>query len=200
MQRLGSRALNRALLERQGLIARWRITPGAALERLVGMQAQAPQAPYTGLWSRVEDFDPEALSELIERREAVRATLMRATLHLVSARDYLRLQPVVQSVSERGLRSSPFGRRLAGVERDDLLAAGRALVDERPRTVAELARELQPRWPTTTPSRWPTASATWSRSSTCRRAAAGGAAARPAWPRRGSGSAARRTARPRRTS
>ncbi len=143
-----SRALNRALLERQGLLRRWTTTPADALERLVGMQAQVPQAPYVGLWSRVEGFDPHALSALIERREAVRGTLMRCTLHLVTARDFASMRPALQAVCERGLFSgSPFGRQLDGIEVDALRAAGRELLAAGPLTGAELGRRLKARFP-----------------------------------------------------
>jgi hypothetical protein len=62
------------------------------LEHLVGLQAQEPQEPYVGVWSRLRDFAPADLSGLLARREAVRVLLMRRTLHLVSARDCLRLR------------------------------------------------------------------------------------------------------------
>ena len=91
---LGQRALNRALLERQGLLARSRTAPLAMVERLAGLQAQVPWNPYLALWSRIEAFDPEALSEAVADRRAVRAQLMRSTIHLVSARDCLAIHPL----------------------------------------------------------------------------------------------------------
>ncbi len=88
---LSRRELNRALLARQLLLRRHELSPEQALEQLVGMQAQEPQAPYVGLWSRLEPYDPNDLSELIANRGAVRGTLMRCTVHLVTRRDWARL-------------------------------------------------------------------------------------------------------------
>jgi hypothetical protein len=141
------RALNRALLERQMLLRRQTIGVADALERLVGMQAQVPQAPYVGLWSRLRDFDPHELSRLVEERHAVRGTLMRATVHLVTARDFAGLRAVLQGVMERHFASSPFARQVAGVDLHELMVAARALVEAEPRGTADLARELGPRWP-----------------------------------------------------
>jgi hypothetical protein len=145
---LGARALNRALLARQMLLHRTKISAAKAIERLVGMQAQIPSTPYTGLWSRVEGFHHDDLSRLISARRAVRMSLMRCTIHLVTDRDCLALRPVIQAVLERGFYvGSPFARRIKGVDIHAVLAAGRAALAEKPRTTAELRKILGTRWP-----------------------------------------------------
>ena len=60
---LSTKALNRATLARQFLLERARTTVLAALEHLAGMQAQAPDAPYVGLWTRLAGFRPEELGK-----------------------------------------------------------------------------------------------------------------------------------------
>ena len=143
---LSVRALNRATLSRQMLLERASVPLETAIERLVGLQAQAPHPPYVGLWSRVADFRAEELSELLLTRRAVRIALMRSTLHLVTADDCLRLRPTLQPMLERGLQGG-FGKRLRGVDLEALLAAGRALLAERPLTFAELGARLRETFP-----------------------------------------------------
>ena len=145
---LSSRALNRALLARQHLIERAQMPPAAMIEHLVGMQAQVPANPYVALWSRLRDFAPGELEGLIAGRQAVRMPLIRTTLHLVTSRDALALRPIFGPVLARGFQSgSPFGRRLAGIDLDAVLAAGRGLLEDGPLSASELAAALGPRWP-----------------------------------------------------
>lgn len=80
--------LNRATLARQLLLRRPRLPVTRALERVAGLQAQWGPAPYVGLWTRVDGFRRETLERALLRLLAVRAVLMRGTIHLVSARDY----------------------------------------------------------------------------------------------------------------
>ena len=82
------RDLNRATLARQLLLERRKLSPVAAIERLVGMQAQWPPAPYVGLWTRLVGFRRVALERAVQRGDVVKPTVMRGTLHLVTTRDY----------------------------------------------------------------------------------------------------------------
>jgi hypothetical protein len=144
---LGRRALNRALLERQLLLRRVTLSVPEALEHLVGMQAQAPNPPYAGLWTRLEGFRPEDLSAEIEQRRAVRIALQRGTIHLVTARDCLALRPVLQPVLDTVVEG-----QLDGIDVAELATAGRELVEERPRTFKELGALLGERWPDLQPA------------------------------------------------
>jgi Winged helix DNA-binding domain len=143
---LDARALNRALLARQGLLEPWDVGAADAIERLVGMQSQVPNAPYVGLFSRVAGFEPGELGALMESRAVVRTSLMRCTLHTVTARDCLALHPVMAPVARRSFAPG-FGRRVAADEVPEALALGRELLAERPRTLAELRRAFAARWP-----------------------------------------------------
>jgi hypothetical protein len=85
---LTARDLNRALLAQQLLLERARLSLPKAMERVGGLQTQYAPSGYVGLWSRVQNFERDALTRALERRTVVQATLMRVTIHMVSAREY----------------------------------------------------------------------------------------------------------------
>jgi hypothetical protein len=146
---LSRRELNRALLGRQLLLGREPRGVAETVEHLVAMQAQNPRDPYVALWTRLQDFDPHELGRMVAEREAVRVPLLRTTLHLVTARDCLGLAPLLRPVLERGFwTGTPFGRKVKGIDIDAVLAAGRDLLNEQPRTNAQLRALLGERWPT----------------------------------------------------
>jgi hypothetical protein len=145
---ISRRALNRALLARQLLLERTSMSAAKALEHLVGLQAQSPAPPYFGLWTRLENFHAEELSKLIENRRAVRISLMRSTIHLVTARDALALRALLQPLHERQFEvGSRHGPALKGLDIAEVVKTGRALAEEAPRTFTEIGKELQRRWP-----------------------------------------------------
>jgi hypothetical protein len=86
---------NRALLARQGLLERLDLAIVPAVERIGGLQAQEPASPFIGLWTRLRDVTPKTLADAFLARDVVKATLMRMTLHAVSAADYQRLRPAL---------------------------------------------------------------------------------------------------------
>src|SRR5689334_1954411 len=103
---LTAQQLNRATLARQMLLAREKASITGAVERLGGLQAQLARPPHLSLWSRIEGFRREDLNEAATSRDVVRATMMRGTLHLVSAADYAVLRPVLQPMLSKGLRAT----------------------------------------------------------------------------------------------
>jgi hypothetical protein len=121
------------------------------IEHLVGMQAQNHLDPYYGLWARLDQFQPPELSGLIGRHEALRVPLLRSTIHLVTARDCLAIRPILGSVLARTFASTSFAKDIEGVDRDTLLTQARALLEERPRTRAELGPLLAQHWPDRVP-------------------------------------------------
>src|SRR5215510_1585555 len=135
------RELNRATLARQMLLERETSPVPAAIERLVGLQAQLASAPYVGLWTRLRDFGRDDLAGLIEKRKVVKATLMRATLHLCTAEDYLRFRTTLQPILT-GAASAIVKRRGMDFDLDKVLKAARKFIGEKPRTFAEISEML----------------------------------------------------------
>ncbi|MFF7903385.1 winged helix DNA-binding domain-containing protein [Streptomyces sp. NPDC088817] len=146
---LGARALNRATLDRQLLLRRAPLTAGAAVEHLVGLQAQNVRPPYYALAARLDGFAPERLAEPMAAREVVRIVTLRSTIHTHTADDCLTLRPLVQGARDRELHL--FRKGLHGVDLDRLTALARDLVEAEPRTMAQLRAALGAQWPDADP-------------------------------------------------
>ena len=144
---LSLRALNRATLARQLLLRRHALKPVAAIERLAGMQAQVPRPPFVGLWSRLVGFKREHLITAIERREAVRGTMMRGTIHLVSRKDFIAWRGALQPMLTRGMQSM-VGARIMAFDPVALVAEARSRFETEPCTFALLREHLKARFPT----------------------------------------------------
>ncbi|MDF6020455.1 winged helix DNA-binding domain-containing protein [Streptomyces sp. JH34] len=144
---LGPRALNRATLARQHLLDRTTAPVGEVVAHLCGMQAQEPQEPFTGLWSRVHAFRPVLLDRALTDRHVVRTHLMRRTIHLVTDDDALAWRARHDTMLRQRVLAT-YRRELAGIDLDELAAAGRTVMaDHRPRTMAELVDAVRDRWP-----------------------------------------------------
>jgi hypothetical protein len=130
------RALNRATLKRQMLLERETTGVTQAVERLGGLQAQEPKPPFLALWARVKDFRREQLHDALHEPTVIRATAMRATLHLVSAAEYPALRATLQPVLTAAMVA--VRGRDEGLDLEQLLPVARKLIEERPRTFNEL--------------------------------------------------------------
>lgn len=146
MTALDRRTLNRTTLSRQLLLDRTNTSPHEVVRRLVGLQAQDPEPPYVGLWSRVADFTKAGLTDLLHDRTVVRGTMFRGTQHLATAEDYRWLRPTLQPLLTRWQRGA-FGRSTAGLDLDELTATTLDLLADGAVSRPELARALSERWP-----------------------------------------------------
>lgn len=142
---LSVRALNRATLARQMLLAREPIPVSEAVGRLCGMQAQEPKPPFLGLWTRLDGFQASDLHSALHDRELVRATMMRATLHLVTSADYTAFRTAMQPMLDGGLRV--LGDRAKGLDLERVVPAARSLLQGEPLTFNEIRALLQQQFP-----------------------------------------------------
>jgi hypothetical protein len=143
---LSQRELNRATLARQLLLERGPLTVLDAVRRVVALQAQEPASPYLALWNRIAGFDPTDLDAAFADGTIRKSSLLRITLHAVSADDH----PVFHAAMLPALRASRLGdRRFAEtgltVEDADELAAVVVAFADRPRTRDEVEAHLAER-------------------------------------------------------
>ncbi|MGC9539841.1 winged helix DNA-binding domain-containing protein [Streptomyces sp. UG1] len=146
---LSTRALNRATLDRQLLLRPSALSALAAVEHLVGLQAQEVKPPYYALAARLDGFTPEALSAPLADRSAVRIVTMRSTIHLHTADDSLTLRPLMQPARDREINY--FRKGLVGVDLERLAGIARELVEDEPRTMKQLREALSAEWPDADP-------------------------------------------------
>ena len=118
------RELNRATLARQMLLAREKRPVVKAVEHLLGLQAQLPRPPFTGLWSRLQNFTRSDLAAAVQKRTVVRATSMRGTIHLMTAADFLKFRGCLQPSLDAGMRAI-LKERADTLEVASLLAVAR---------------------------------------------------------------------------
>ncbi|MFD4291960.1 winged helix DNA-binding domain-containing protein [Rhodococcus sp. NPDC058532] len=150
---LGIRALGRATLARQHLLERATDSTETAIRHLYGLQAQSPAAPYFALWSRIDGFRTDDLARLIEDRSVVRITVMRGTVHAVTAADAGELRPWVQPIMDGDLRTNAqHAKALVGCDTAAVAAHARELLDATPMTLAALRPHLASRWPDRDPA------------------------------------------------
>ncbi|SFS72709.1 winged helix DNA-binding domain-containing protein [Saccharopolyspora flava] len=135
---LDDRALNRASLARQLLLEPAALAPRDAVAHLCGLQAQQPQEPFVGLWSRLRAFDPAELSDLLTAKRVVRTHLMRRTIHLLTAEDVLAWRTRHEAMLLQRVLGV-YRRELSGMDLDELAAEGREVLDGgEARSMAEL--------------------------------------------------------------
>lgn len=137
--------LNRALLARQMLLGREPMGIVKAIDRLAGLQAQVPRAPFISLWSRLDGFRRADLVRLIEQRKVIRATMMRGTIHVMSRKDFIAFRHLIQPVLTQVALTAPELRKTKDLEA--WLDHGRRILEERPMTFEAFRDILKERAP-----------------------------------------------------
>jgi hypothetical protein len=145
---LTGRVLNRTLLQRQHLLRRSGLSVPQMCDHLVGLQAQDVAPPFIGLFGRIADFDPAVVSAGLTARSLVRITMMRATIHLVTPPDALRIAPHVQPELEKiPFRKGFNGGAMVGLDPEEVRARGERALGDEPTPAAELRARAAAAYP-----------------------------------------------------
>jgi hypothetical protein len=138
--------LNRALLARQMLLKRKRVSVPAAIHAIAGLQTQEPKDAFVALWSRIDKFNPERLRVAAADRSIVRGSNLRCTIHTVTADDFANFRLPLQTVISRD--TNQWKQLYTGFEIPDVVAAVRKLlVDDEPRTARQIGEAIQDQFP-----------------------------------------------------
>jgi hypothetical protein len=141
---LTERALNRALLARQHLLERSTGSLVPVVEGMGGIQMQYAPSGYIGLWSRTRDFERPMLTRALEDKAVIQGTLMRGTIHTVSAADYWPMLAGIRRIN-REWYMQVAARELAGIDMGAVAAAVRELLAGGPMRSAALTAALEER-------------------------------------------------------
>ncbi len=145
-ERLTLRRLNRATLPRQLLLQREPVDVVQAIHEVVALQAQEPVSPHVAMRNRVAGFNPTDLNAAFDQRAVVKASLMRITLHAVTAADHRRFHTaMVRRLRASCLDDPRFTRAGLSVSDVDAVAPSVLAFASQPRTTAELEDELAAR-------------------------------------------------------
>lgn len=120
---------------------------GDMLREIVGLQAQEVKDPYLGLWSRITDFEHDQLASMLLARSAVRASLMRGTIHLVTADDYQMLFPATYRLHLRAVHSVAGAKLVPAEHHAAITTQAREMLAEAPLTAAQIGEKLAKSWP-----------------------------------------------------
>lgn len=116
-----------------------------AVEQLLALQAQVPRPPHVALWSRLQKFDRDQLLKALHARTLVRGTMMRGTLHIMSAKDFLAYRSALQPALTAGMMSVVGKGPLPSVE--TLITAGRSAFGRKARPFEDVRAALKSRFP-----------------------------------------------------
>jgi hypothetical protein len=138
---LSARALNRALLHRQMLLERSDLPLTEVVEGMGGIQNQYAPAGYIGLWSRMREFERPMLTRALEERQVIQGTLMRATIHVVSAADYWPMMAGIERINREWYAKVQV-REIGDTDLDQVVAAARDELADGPLRINELTERL----------------------------------------------------------
>lgn len=150
---VSARGLNRALLARQHLLERSNDGLATVVERMGGIQNQYAPAGYIGLWSRMAGFERPMLTRALEQRQVIQATMMRATIHLVSAADYWPMTAGIRRI-RRAWFERVSRRELAGLDTDAIADAVRSELAAGPLPMKRLTERIVARGFPANAARW----------------------------------------------
>ncbi len=140
---LSARQINRSVLDRQLLLTRADLDIPAALQHTGGLQTQYAPSGYVGLWSRLRNFQRDALTRALEDRSVVQATLMRSTIHMVAADDFWPICAAIRRSRRDWWIRVARSRKMNDIAHEAIAAVLRTVLADGPKTSAELVAAME---------------------------------------------------------